>query len=67
MKAPKNSGKHWTDVDEDKLRALAAGNTPTRVMGLKLGRSEEAIYSKASAMGLSIKPTNQSPYGTKKR
>ena len=67
MKTPKNSGKRWTDVDEDKLRALAAGNTPTKVMGLKLGRSEEAIYSKASAMGLSIKPTNQSPYGTKKR
>jgi len=38
-------------------------NTPTRVIGLKLGRTEAAIYKKASELGLSLKPTNQSPYG----
>lgn len=67
MKEPKNSGKRWSDAEENKLRSLASRNAPTRVMGLKLGRSEDAIYHKASEMGLSIKPTNQRPYGTKRR
>jgi hypothetical protein len=31
-----------------------------------MGRTESAIYDKASDIGLSLKPTNQSPYGTKK-
>lgn len=47
------------------MAGLASKNTPTRVIGLKLGRSEAAIYSKASEQGVSLKPTNQSPYGTK--
>jgi len=67
MITPKNSGKRWLDSDVNKLRKLAAGNTPTRLMGLKLGRTEDSIYSKASEMNLSLRPTNQRPYGTKKR
>jgi hypothetical protein len=46
---------------------LAKGNTPTRVAGLKLGRTEGAVYKKASEEGISLAPTNQSPYGTKKK
>lgn len=61
-KAPKNHGKQWTSDQVKELRELAAGNTPTRVIGLKLGRSEDAIYSKAGGEGISLKPTNQSPY-----
>jgi hypothetical protein len=41
---------------------LAKENTPTRVIGLKLGRTEDAVRSKASEEGISLKPTNQSPY-----
>lgn len=67
MKIPKNSGKRWSDSDMNKLRELAAGNTPTRIMGLMLGRTEDSIYGKASEMNLSIKPTNQRPYGTRKK
>ena len=67
MKKPRNNGKRWSDSDVNRLRKLAAENTPTRLMGLKLGRTEEAIYSKSSETSLSIKPTNQRPYGTKKR
>ncbi|MET4038335.1 hypothetical protein ABIC03_000020 [Bradyrhizobium sp. RT6a] len=48
------------------LRQLVKGNTPTRVIGLKLGRTENAIYNKASEGEISLAPTNQSPYGTKK-
>jgi hypothetical protein len=32
------------------------------VIGLKLGRSEDAVRSKAHELGVSLKPTNQSPY-----
>jgi len=61
-KSLRNSGKHWSSSDERKLAQLAAGNTPTRVIGLKLGRSEDAVYSKAAELGVSLDPTNQSPY-----
>jgi hypothetical protein len=65
-KSTRNSGTAWTPGEVRQLRDLAAGNTPTRVIGLKLGRTEGAIYSRASAEGISLHPTNQSPYGTKK-
>ncbi len=64
-KSTRNSGKPWTPADDNQLKQLADGNTPTRVIGIKLGRTENAIYSHASEMGVSLKPTNQAPYGTK--
>jgi hypothetical protein len=66
-KSTSNSGNPWTREDVKELRQLAKQNTPTRVIGLKLGRTETAVRSKASAEGVSLKPTNQSPYGTKRR
>jgi hypothetical protein len=66
-KTPKNSGKQWTDKDVSQLKELAKGNTPTRVIGLKLERSEASIQSKASAEGISLKPVNQSPYNRTKK
>jgi hypothetical protein len=63
----RNSGKPWSPVETKALSELASKNTPTRVIGLKLGRSESAIYAKASEKNVSLKPTNQSPYGTKKK
>jgi len=62
----RNAGKTWTPNQVSELRQLARQNTPTRVIGLKLGRPEGAVYAKASEKGISLKPTNQSPYGTKK-
>lgn len=59
----RNTGDDWTAEDIATLRKLVRENTPTRVIGLKLGRTEAAIYKKASELGLSLKPTNQSPYG----
>ena len=61
-KSTRNSGKPWTPADVTQLRQLARGNIPTRVAGLKLGRTPGAVQSKASEMGISLKPTNQSPY-----
>ena len=61
-KAPKNHGKPWTGTDVKALKDLAKGNTPTRVIGLKLGRTPDSVQGKASSEGVSLKPTNQSPY-----
>ena len=65
-KRPVNAGKHWTGEDISKLRQLARENTPTRVMGLKLNRTAEAVRGKANDIGLSLKPTNQRPYNRRK-
>lgn len=65
-KTPPNSGKAWTPAEVKNLQSLAAENTPTRVMGLKLGRTPAAVSSKASSEGISLKPTNQSPYNRRK-
>jgi hypothetical protein len=66
-KTPPNQGKHWTKQEVRQLGKLVEKNTPTRVIGLKMGRSPEAVYSKAASEDISLKPTNQSPYGTKKK
>ena len=62
---PKNDGKAWTGTDKHQLRQLARQNTPTRVIGLKMGRTEAAVRTQASKQHTSLKPTNQSPYGTR--
>lgn len=61
-KSTRNSGKQWTPSEVGELSKLAGDNTPTRVIGLKLGRSEAAVYNKASEEGIPLKPTNQAPY-----
>jgi hypothetical protein len=65
-KTPPNSGKAWTPSQDSQLKKEAAGNTPTRVIALHLGRSEAAVRSRAGDLDVSLKPTNQSPYGTRK-
>ncbi len=65
-KSTRNSGKSWTPADVKQLKQLARENTPTRVIGLKLGRSEASVYSKASEQAVPLKPTNQSPYNRRK-
>lgn len=59
----RNSGKTWKGSEVSQLRSLARENTPTRVIGLKLGRTEDAVRAKASENSISLKPTNQRPYG----
>jgi len=66
-KTPKNHRSDWTPAQVKQLRAEVKQNTPTRVLGLHLGRTPAAVQAKASALGVSLKPTNQSPYGTKKK
>jgi hypothetical protein len=65
-KTPANSGKEWTNSQVTQLRSLARGNTPTRVIALKLHRTPAAVYTEASKEGIPLKPTNQSPYNRRK-
>jgi len=68
MPTPKNAAKAWSGAETARLRQLAKGNTPTRVIfGLKLGRSEDSVRSKASNLKGSLKPTNQSPYNRRQK
>ena len=64
-KSTRNTGNPWTAEDVKQLKTLAKENTPTRVMGLKLGRTEAAVRGKAKSAGISLKPTNRSPYNSK--
>jgi hypothetical protein len=61
-KSDRNSGKAWTPQDVGTLEKLAKQNTPTRV----IGRTEDAVRSKASQEEISLRPWNQSPYNRTK-
>ena len=65
-KKPLNNKKSWTPQDDKKLEQLAKGNTPTRVISLKLKRTPGAVQSHAQKEKISLKPTNQKPYNRKK-
>ncbi|MBP9842646.1 MAG: hypothetical protein KBC62_01435 [Candidatus Pacebacteria bacterium] len=66
-KKPANSGKKWEGKEVKELKKLAKGNTPTRVIALKLKRTPASVANKASEEEVSLKPTNQSPYNRKKK
>ncbi len=66
-KKPPNSGKLWTPSQVRQIEELVAQNTPTRIIALKLGRTPASIQTKASEENISLKPTNQSPYGSSKK
>ena len=65
--ASSNTGKRWTTTQLRQLRHLARQNTPTRVIGLKLGRTENAVRIKAREKGVSLRLKNQSSYYTRKK
>jgi hypothetical protein len=61
-KSTRNMHARWSREDVKMLRQLAKENTPTRVIGLKLGRTAISIQGKAQREAISLRPTNQSPY-----
>jgi hypothetical protein len=65
-KPPSHHGKPWSSSQTQQLAELAAGNTPTRVIALKLGRTPAAVQAKAVDEDISLKPVNQSPYNRRK-
>jgi len=62
-----NAGKSWTSEQIKMLKDLAKRNTPTGLIAYKEKRTEDAIRSKASEIGLSLDPTNKSPYGPRRK
>lgn len=54
---PRGSGRRLA-IGREKL---ADGNTPTRIIALKLGRTPASIYGEASKEDISLAPTNQRP------
>ena len=64
---PAHHRREWRPSELRQLQHLAQQNTPTRVIGLKLQRTPQAIQAKASAERISLKPTNQSPYGPRRK
>ncbi|GJQ56828.1 MAG: hypothetical protein HKUEN07_33970 [Rhodocyclaceae bacterium] len=59
-KPPANHGKTWTPDSVTQLKQLAKANTPTRVIGLKLGRTEDSLRAKAGEENVSLQPPHQS-------
>ena len=62
VKSSRNTGNEWEENEVKELSKRAEENTPTRVIGLKLGRTEMSIRSKAKEESISLKPANRSPY-----
>lgn len=61
-KYTRNTGKEWTKDDLRQLKELAKENTQTRIIGLKLGRTEGSVRKEAANEKVSRKPVNKSPY-----
>lgn len=66
-KKPAHHREPITPAVVREVRQLATGNTPTRVIGIKTGRTEAAVRAIAADNNISLKPTNQAPYNRKKR
>src|SRR4051794_25323086 len=47
---PTNSGKPWTPANDKQLKQEIKQNTPTRVLGLHLGRTPGAVQSHANSI-----------------
>lgn len=60
-KQPAKHHQPWTSGDDQQLKKLIRENTPTRVMGIKLERTPDAVQQHANEIGLSTKPVNQRP------
>ncbi len=64
---PKNHGESLDQGRRQAVEDPVRQNTRTRLIASKLGRTEGAVYQHASAIGASLRPTNQSPYNRRKK
>ena len=62
MATPKNHGKPITPQVIKQIKTLAARNKPTGLIAWEAGRTKASIYSIANQNGISLHPTNKSPY-----
>lgn len=59
----RNAAGPWTDDEVATLGELAADNFPPSVIGLRLGRPEQAVEMKAAQLGVQLLPAECPPYG----
>ncbi len=59
--AAENDGKPWSDDDLQSLQDADHENTPTSLIAMKLGRTEDSIRDKVRAEAIYLAPTNGSP------
>lgn len=52
-------GKEWSTSEVNKLKEYAKQGKSTPTIASKLGRTENAIYSKASEKHISLKPKDK--------
>lgn len=64
---PNHKGEEWTESQVNRLKSMAKGNTPTPLIADALGRTIDAIRSRASDENISLKPTNKSPYNRQRK
>ena len=57
----RSNPRSWSKDDIKQLKTLIKQNTPTRLIALKLKRTEPAVRWKVHSEGLSLRPTNRSP------
>jgi hypothetical protein len=62
-KTVKPTRNPWSPTEVKSLKTLAKGNTPTRLIAMKLRRTTNSVYAKARAEKISLAPPNRSPYG----
>jgi len=56
---PKNSGKPWSSKDVHAIGSKAHRGETTKNIAKDLGRSEAAVYTKASVENITLKPVDK--------
>ena len=57
----KRSRRLWSTEEIRELKDLMAEGTPARVIALRLGRTQNAIYSQVCSRSISLKPRRKPP------
>ena len=57
----RSNPRSWSKDDIKQLKTLIKENTPTRLIAMKIKRTEASVRWKVHGEGLSLRPTNRSP------
>jgi hypothetical protein len=57
----RSNPRSWSKDDVKQLKTLIKQNTPTRLIAMKLKRTEASVRWRVHSEGLSLRPTNRSP------
>jgi hypothetical protein len=57
----RSNPRSWSKDDIKQLKTLIKQNTPTRLIAMKLKRTEASVRWRVHSEGLSLRPPNRSP------